>query len=251
MHALALYDWLLLGEYLAGPATLLALLFIPAPYGRYERKGLGPTLPARLGWVLMESPAVLFFAFVYSRGAHRAEAAPLALLALWQIHYVHRTFVFPWLISGTGRRMPVMIALLAVCFNLLNGYLNAAWVSAIGRYPEGYLLGWRFIGGSLCFAFGLTLNVVSDRQLLRLRSRAGGYQVPQGPLFRWVSCPNYLGEMIEWFGFALAAWSPAGLAFALYTVANLAPRALTHQVWYRNRFPDYPKDRRALIPFLL
>jgi 3-oxo-5-alpha-steroid 4-dehydrogenase 1 len=251
VHALAPYDWLLVAEYLAAPATLVSLLFVTAPYGRHERKGFGPTLPARVGWLVMESPAVLFFAFVYARGAHRAEAAPLALLALWQIHYVHRTFVFPRLISGTGRRMPVMIALLAVGFNLLNGYLNAAWISEIGSYSQGYLLGWRFIAGSLCFAFGFTVNVVSDRQLLRLRSRAGEYQVPQGLLFKWVSCPNYLGEMIEWFGFALAAWSPAGLAFALYTVANLAPRALAHQAWYRNRFPNYPRDRRALIPFVL
>jgi protein-S-isoprenylcysteine O-methyltransferase Ste14 len=65
-----------------------------------------------------------------------------------------------------------------------------------------------------------------------------------------VSCPNYLGEIVEWFGWALATWSFGGLAFALYTTANLAPRALDHHAWYRRQFPDYPADRRALLPHL-
>ena len=69
--------------------------------------------------------------------------------------------------------------------------------------------------------------------------------------FEWVSCPNYLGEMTEWAGWALATWSLPGLAFAAYTAANLAPRALAHHDWYRERFPDYPPRRRALIPYLL
>ena len=42
-----------------------------------------------------------------------------------------------------------------------------------------------------------------------------------------------------------------GLAFALYTFANLAPRALSHHRWYRERFPEYPADRKAILPFLL
>jgi hypothetical protein len=57
--------------------------------------------------------------------------------------------------------------------------------------------------------------------------------------------------MVQWAGWALATWSLAGLAFAVYTGANLAPRALAHHAWYRQRFPDYPARRRALVPFVL
>ncbi len=74
---------------------------------------------------------------------------------------------------------------------------------------------------------------------------------PHGGAFRWVSCPNYLGEIVEWIGWALATWSLAGTAFALYTMANLAPRAVAHHRWYRERFADYPPQRRALVPFVL
>ena len=35
------------------------------------------------------------------------------------------------------------------------------------------------------------------------------------------------------------------------SAANLVPRALATHRWYRERFPDYPQDRKALIPFVL
>ena len=77
-----------------------------------------------------------------------------------------------------------------------------------------------------------------------------GYQIPHGGLYRFVSAPNYFGELVEWSGFALAAWSPAALVFVIWTVANLAPRAWANHRWYRRTFPDYPPERRALVPFL-
>ena len=83
------------------------------------------------------------------------------------------------------------------------------------------------------------------------RSGEDGYKIPDGGLYRWVSCPNYLGEILAWTGWAIAAWSLAFLAFAVFTVANLLPRALANHRWYRQTFPDYPASRRALLPFLL
>ncbi|KAG2492220.1 hypothetical protein HYH03_009465 [Edaphochlamys debaryana] len=77
------------------------------------------------------------------------------------------------------------------------------------------------------------------------------YFVPSGGLFELVSSPNYLGEMVEWFGYALALWSYPGLAWALFGASTFIPRALVHQRWYRQNFPEYPRSRKALIPFLL
>ncbi|HUB09711.1 MAG TPA: methyltransferase [Myxococcales bacterium] len=233
-------------------ATFVALRLVVAPYGRHLRAGWGPTLPARLGWVLMESPSVLFFAWVYARGPHRGDPTPLVLLGLWELHYLQRTAVYPLRMRANGRRMPALIALLAIAFNLLNSWNNAGWISGAGALGAGWLHGWRFLTGAALFAAGFGLNLSSDGILFRLRAPGEqGYRIPRGGLYRWVSSPNYLGEMIEWCGWALAAWSPAGLAFALYTVANLAPRAVQNHRWYREAFPDYPKERRALIPFVV
>jgi 3-oxo-5-alpha-steroid 4-dehydrogenase 1 len=245
------YRALVVLELVLAVPTFVGLRFITAPYGRYRRSGWGPSLPARVAWVLMESPAPLLFAGVYLTGRHRAGLVPLLLLTLWELHYVHRTFIYPvWM--RPGARMPLGLMAMAVTFNVLNAWINARWVGDLGSYPHAWLSDPRFLAGAAMFLAGLALNITSDRALRRLR-RPGdsGYQVPRGGAFEWVSCPNYLGEMTEWAGWALATWSLPGLAFAAYTAANLAPRALAHHDWYRERFPDYPPRRRALIPYLL
>lgn len=43
----------------------------------------------------------------------------------------------------------------------------------------------------------------------------------------------------------------AGLVFVLFTLANLVPRAINSHRWYRATFPDYPPERKAIVPFLL
>ena len=209
-------------------------------------------MPARFGWVVMELPAVALFAAIYFSGPHRFDTVPLVLLGLWQLHYVNRTFVFPSRMRGANRRMPVLIALLAICFNTLNAFVNAGWIAHVGRYPVAWLRDPRFLIGGALFLVGWFGNLHADAILRRLRAPGqSDYVIPQSGLFRWVSAPNYLCEIIEWFGWAIATWSWAGLAFAVYTAANLAPRALSHHAWYRERFPDYPAKRKALVPYLL
>lgn len=236
---------------LAG-VTFAALWFFAAPYGRHRRAGFGPGVPQRLGWILMEVPAVVVWAAIYFSGSHAFESAPLVMLALWQLHYVHRTFVFPFRIRTADTTTPVGVVASAIVFNLLNAYVNARWVSELGHYPASWLGSPPFLVGAAVFLAGLMINVSSDNILLALRKSRGegGYSVPRGGLFRWVSCPNYLGELIEWIGWAILTWSVAGTAFALYTAANLVPRAVQHHRWYHERFPDYPPERRALVPGL-
>jgi len=245
------YRALVMVELALALPTALALAFVAAPYGRHARAGWGPTIPGRLGWVLMECPAPLFFAAVYLAGPRRWEPAPLALLALWQLHYLYRAFLYPLWMRPGPRRMPALVMLLAVAFNLLNAWINARWVSGLGVYPSGWPADPRFLLGGALFLGGFALHVASDRTLRRLRAPGEtGYRIPSGGAFEWVSCPNYLGELIQWAGWALASWSLAGAAFAVYTIANLAPRAFSHHAWYRRNFADYPPRRKALLPFV-
>ena len=99
------------------------------------------------------------------------------------------------------------------------------------------------------FVSGFIINRWADRKLRGLR-KAGetAYQIPFGGLYQYISCPNYLGEIVEWCGWALATWSLAGLTFAIWTIANLAPRARSNHRWYREHFSAYPPERRALVP---
>ena len=246
-----LYARLLVGVLLTSVVTALALLFLSAPYGRHARGGWGPTMDTRHAWVVMESPAVLAFVAIFFAGSHALEATPLVLLAMWLAHYVQRTFVFPFTMRPGGRT-PVSVVAMGFLFNLVNAYLNARWLSEFGSYTSAWLWSPAFIIGLILFITGYRINRWADHVLLTLRAPGEtGYKIPRGGLYELISCPNYFGELLEWVGFAIAASSVAGWSFAVFTAANLVPRALTHHRWYRAQFPDYPQSRRAVLPFIL
>jgi len=246
------FDWVAYGTLALAVPVFLLLFFVRAPYGRHIRGGWGPLLDNRLGWFIMESPAVLVFGVIVLVYA-RLNTTVVFLFLLWQLHYCHRVFIYPWTLKK-DRKMPWSIVLMALLFNTTNGYLNA-WsiASQADKYSDAWLSSPQFLAGVLVFFSGMILNKVSDRQLAllsRSRGEQGAYQVPHGLAYRWVSCPNYLGEIIQWTGWAIAVWSLAGWVFAIWTMANLAPRALAHHRWYRENFEDYPPGRRALFPYI-
>jgi hypothetical protein len=234
-----------------GVITVIALRFISAPYGRHARPGWGPRLAARAGWILMEAPASLLFLAIFLLGERRAETVPLVLLGFWQLHYAHRAFVFPFRMRASGKNLPLSVAAMGLTFNVWNTYINGRWVSHFGQYGVEWLSDPRFLVGAALFLAGYAINLWADYKLIGLR-RPGetGYKIPRGGLFELVCSPNYLGEIIEWSGWAVMTWSLPGLAFALYTAANVGPRAASNLAWYREKFPDYPAGRKALIPFV-
>ena len=79
------------------------------------------------------------------------------------------------------------------------------------------------------------------------------YQIPHGGLFQLVAAPHYLGEIIEWTGFAVITASFPGTAFAVFTACNLVPRAVHHHRWNHQRWGETYRDlkRHAIFPFIL
>lgn len=199
----------------------------------------------------MESPSAIVFAVVYALGRHALEPAPLALCALWLGHYIHRSFIFPFRMTSAKKPMPFTVAGLAIVFNVINAWLNARWISHLGSYPTSWLWDPRFLVGAVVFFVGMAVNIQSDNILFSLRKPGEqGYKIPQGGAYKLVSMPNYLGELIEWAAWAVASWSLAGVAFFVFTFANLVPRAVANHRWYKTKFAEYPKERRAVIPWI-
>ena len=219
--------------------------------GRLGAQAWGPNLDARWGWLLMELSALAVFPVVYLAAGERHAVGDL-LVAVWLAHYIHRTLVWPWIVQRQARPFPAITAASGFCFNLVNGVLLGWFMARIADYPGSWFSDPRFAGGAALFVAGAALNIASDYRLAALRAKAsGGAILPRGGAFELVSCPNLAGEIIEWAGFALMSWSLPGLAFALWTAANLIPRALWRHRWYQARFPDYPENRRAVVPWLL
>jgi hypothetical protein len=102
------------------------------------------------------------------------------------------------------------------------------------------------------FFSGLIINWKADNILINLRKPTKQvYKIPGGWLFNKVSCANLFGELIEWFGFGILCWNLPAFTFFIWTAANLIPRALAHHKWYKEKFNDYPLNRKAIIPYVL
>lgn len=155
----------------------------------------------------------------------------------------------------------------------MGAYLSSpAAASFLSRAPAQP----RFWLGLFMWIFGFAGNIIHDEMLLNLRrgknvqdTKGKGekphYSIPRGLLYEYVSFPNYFCEWIEWTGFALAAapiptftsgnalfqtLSPPWL-FVLAEILVMLPRAWKGHKWYRTRFPNYPRNRKVVIPYIL
>ncbi|KAF3959366.1 hypothetical protein CMV_015817 [Castanea mollissima] len=254
-----LFHYSLLTLYLIGPPTFIALRFLQAPYGKHNRPGWGPTMSPPLAWILMESPTLWLTLLLFPFGSHSSNPKSIFLISPFLFHYFHRTCIYPLRLHNNNNNkskannggFPVSVAMMAFVFNLLNAYVQARWVSQYKDYEGDGRFWFRFFVGLVVFLGGMGVNIWSDRVLVGLKKEGKGYRVPRGGLFELVSCPNYFGEIVEWLGWAVMTWSFAGLGFFLYTCANLVPRARANHRWYLDKFgEDYPKGRKAVIPFL-
>ena len=189
------------------------------------------------------------------------------------------------------KKFPIILVILGFFYLSMFSYLNAKNVSCNPKYTNDWIKSPTFIVGAIIFVIGFCINVWADVRLRYLKDKKNDikeddlnnevftlyedgkfnfskmfdssiyfdenektkkhYYIPEGGLYNYISSPNYFGEIIEWTGWAIATWSMPGLLFALGAVGCIGVRSIHTHKWYKNSFKDYPKDRKALIPFIL
>ncbi|KAI6007707.1 3-oxo-5-alpha-steroid 4-dehydrogenase-domain-containing protein [Pisolithus orientalis] len=239
-------------------------------------------------WIFMElfSPITFTYAFTQAPLLDHVSrvSAPQGLLAgLFLAHYLNRALVSP-LRTPSRSRSHLSVVLAGMCFNIFNGlmmgtYLRSdiahAFLSVAFRRPS-------YWGGILIWLAGFTGNILHDEILLNIRrnakakgkakyeddpakKRAEHYAIPHGYLYKYISYPNYFCEWVEWIAFAFAAAplpplsSPAAFmenihgpwVFVLSEILLMLPRAYKGHQWYLDKFAEYPKERKAVVPFII
>ena len=218
-----------------------------APKGKHTTNKLGKSIDKKSGWILIELQALLTCALIYFTISEEINLN-VVFIVLWIIHYFNRTVIYPLRIKTKGKKIPIAIVASAFFFNMVNGILNGYFLTLLQfeSISELYL-----ILGFIIFIIGFYINISSDNLLIKLRTNQKGYVIPNGKLFNYVSCPNFFGEIIEWLGFAIMTLNPGSLSFLIWTICNLIPRSKAHHKWYKENFENYPKKRKAVIPYLL
>ncbi|KAK9828921.1 hypothetical protein WJX72_002790 [[Myrmecia] bisecta] len=105
--------------------------------------------------------------------------------------------------------------------------------------------------GLAMFVTGELGNFYHHYLLASLRSTGQhGYVLPTRGLFDRVSCPHYLFEIIAWVGIATVSQHLLNLLSAFGMGSYLLGRAAATTHWYRQKFDDYPKDRKHVLPYV-
>ncbi len=251
------FDEILIGMSILAIFVFIALFFVKAGYGRFVSRKWGALVNNKLGWVLMEAPVFILMLMLWLSSDRVCSWPHIILLLLFEVHYLQRAFIFPFLIRGKGK-MSVLIILMGFIFNSVNAIMQGGWifyVSPEDYYTFSWLYSPQFIIGTVMFVFGMVVNMNSDHIIRHLRKpgdTSHRHYIPKGGMFRYVSSANYFGEFIEWAGFAVLTWSLSGAVFALWTFANLAPRADAIYKSYEDEFGDEFKrlKLKRILPFI-
>ena len=235
--------------------VFIALYFVTAGYGVFYNKKWGPSVPNKIGWILMESPVFIAMILLCVFSERSTNIVCLIFLILFEIHYFQRSFIFPFLIRGKSV-MPLSVILMGVVFNTLNALMQGGWIFYVApenMYETSWLTTPQFIIGTLIFFAGMIINIHSDNIIRHLRKPGDTkHYLPKKGMFKYVTSANYFGEFVEWCGFAILTWSLAGAVFALWTFANLAPRAAKIYDNYKKEFGDEldTKKVKRILPFI-
>uniref|UniRef100_A0A7E4VXC6 3-oxo-5alpha-steroid 4-dehydrogenase (NADP(+)) n=1 Tax=Panagrellus redivivus TaxID=6233 RepID=A0A7E4VXC6_PANRE len=235
---------------IVGIGVFLALTFYRASYGRYWNEAWFSeyAINARVAWFFQELPSLLFaMAALYMYGSELTIPRFIAFI-MFAGHYYQRSMIYPFLING-GKKTAPHLFLSALAFCSYNGYIQAFYHVKFANFAPTHAFNIFSQIGIVLFLTGLIINIHSDSILRNLRQPGEtGYKIPYGGMFEYVSAANFFGEILEWFGYALYCQTWPAVAFALFTLCNLGPRASQHHQYYVKKFDNYPKDRRILIP---
>lgn len=241
--------------------VFIALFYFKAGYGYLSSSDWGPKISNKTAWVLMEAPAFIFLLFYTVRfglsgtDTGNSKTVLYIMAGFYLLHYFQRSFIFPLMMRGKST-MPVAIMAMGLIFNTLNAYLIGGWLygeAPAGMYGTDWLWSPQFIIGTVVFLTGMAINLHSDHVIRNLRKPGDTkHYIPRKGFYKYVTSANYFGELTEWIGYAILTWSPAGVLFAIWTFANLGPRAKSLTEKYEKEFgEEYTRlNKKHFIPFI-
>lgn len=227
-------------------------------------KDLGPQIGWSTVFLTEYAGPLLIYAWIYTRPwlFYGAEAAlkPYSLctdiaVACHTMHYAKRLLETVFVHRFSHSTMPI--------FNLFK---NCSYYWGFTAYLAYHINHPLFTPPSLnqvyycaaafcVFELGNLSIHVALRNLRPAGSKERRIPQPTGNPFTWlfslVSCPNYTYEVASWLSFSgLTSCLPA-LLFCSAGFYQMALWALGKHRNYKKEFKDYPRGRKAIVPFLL
>lgn len=202
-------------------------------------------IPTRLGmFILYFSPIVTVFFTMKGYIANANLMQWVVILAI-VLHFSKRVLesLFLHKYSGpTGLGTTVAIASFYSFAAFFISWLNVKSISKVDIL---------FVLGIALYAIGIIGNFIHHKILVDMRKDSMEYFIPHAGLFKYVVCPHYLFEIFTWSGIFLLSRHLGALLVLGMMSAYLLARSLKTLEWYQEKFTDFPKDKKALIPFVI
>jgi very-long-chain enoyl-CoA reductase len=241
--------WTILGYSFFG---LLALSF-----GYFERKGLLQLnyskfrkergISSRLGMFVLYATPMLVYILVSQEYMAHASLMQWILWAAIVLHFAKRCLEVLFVHKYSGPIDVLTVTQIAASYSLATFLLAKLHSETI---PQ---IDWLFVFGLGLYGLGEIFNFYHHALLAQLRrgDQEKSYVIPQAGLFKYVTTPHYFMELWAWLGLALMSRHLAAYMIFVWTCGYLFARACRTDQWYRSRFPEYPKERKVLVPFAL
>ncbi|WFD26840.1 very-long-chain enoyl-CoA reductase [Malassezia nana] len=234
---------------------------------RLTVKDLGPQISWRTVFLVEYAGPMLIHPIIYYMAplvwAHFGYQFDMSLVqkmvfVLVLLHFVKREFESLFVHRFSNATMPA--------FNIVKNsghyWLLSGVVLAGGVYSPS--LGAEAVKGTIrdnvVYLAGCALlwliaelgNLQSHLILMNLRPKGTRVrQIPRGQLFELVSCPNYFFEVLAWLAITLMTLSLSALIFLVVSTVQMSLWAIKKHKNYRKEFGEqYPRQRKALVPFL-
>ncbi|XP_039131349.1 3-oxo-5-alpha-steroid 4-dehydrogenase 2 [Dioscorea cayenensis subsp. rotundata] len=215
------------------------------PNGRHK----GIELSSRAGMLLIYSPALAAALASFSiPGCALSSTRSLLLSAALSIHYFKRVFEVLFIHQYSGRTMLDSVLLISL------SYFMSAVSTIYSQYLTENTAEPAFdlkYAGVLLFVIGIIGNFYHHYILSQLRGKDDkSYKIPKGGLFSLVICPHYLFEILGFIGVSLISQTVYAVSFTLGSMFYLLGRSYATRKWYLSKFDNFPKNVKALIPFV-
>ncbi|XAR53560.1 3-oxo-5-alpha-steroid 4-dehydrogenase (NADP(+)) [Bertholletia excelsa] len=106
--------------------------------------------------------------------------------------------------------------------------------------------------GVLIFLVGISGNFYHHYLLSKLREKGSdkSYKIPKGGLFSLVICPHYLFEILGFIGIFFVSQTLFMFSCVFGIALYLTARSYMTRKWYVAKFENFPREVKALIPYV-
>lgn len=190
----------------------------------------------------------LFYHLLYGDVDHNSTQRLLYFCLMF--HFVKRELETLFVHRFSHATMPIT----NLYKNSFHYWITSGFLIAWGVFKEYGVPEWTPAYRLFCLALFLYAqfsNFLCHWKLRQLRPPGSKVRkIPHGYGFKLVSCPNYFFETISWVSILLLSMHWTSLLFVIFSVGQMYVWAVKKHKQYLKEFAHYPRNRKAMFPFI-